>query len=318
MVELVRHTYYIGPAPDEMEPVLVEFEGHEKTVERGQRIGYSTGKKTVLQWGAGWRRWKGWLWCAQEVAQARPGRTYAELKELFGQGVIYFTDSAHGGTASLESAKPLDLIIVIDRSGSMLNAMQTAKDAATVLVNSLDPRDHRAALISYSDQITLNAGLTHNLSTVTAAIASLQAQGGTWIGTALQRAMQHMADEGRPEARHVIVLMSDGVNGGGANPIIAAEDAKEAGNYIYTIGLGSGINQAEMTLIATTPEDFYLSPTAELLGDIYREVAQDIGGVVPLRVHWRGNFTVQWEQPSCETAWIAFEFLDLDGYVSRA
>lgn len=115
-------------------------------------------------------------------------------------------------------SKPVDVILVIDRSGSMgyngsqsLSATKAAAKhfAQTVLADT----NNRVGVVSYSAGSLLDQELTYNLTAVENAINNLSASGYTNIKAGFNRARDHMASDGRPTSStaRAIVLLSDGV-----------------------------------------------------------------------------------------------------------
>lgn len=124
--------------------------------------------------------------------------------------------------------KPIDVILVIDRSGSMESgnptAMTYAKNAAKSFASQVlgndNPNDNRIAIVSYArgtnaDQIgrlsdaSLNKEFTSNLTQVNSAINGLNANGGTNTQAGFRVAKNHLA-QARTEANKVVILLSDG------------------------------------------------------------------------------------------------------------
>jgi hypothetical protein len=151
---------------------------------------------------------------------------------------------------------PVDVMLIIDRSGSMAGDKMTAtKAAAIAFVDLLDSSQDRVGLVSYSDSATLNQVLTTDFAAVKTAINGLVANGYTDIGDAIDTANQELTTNGRsPGVVWVEILLTDGLpnrpNGTGANFNEAdaayargfAQAAHTAGITLYTIGLGSSMN----------------------------------------------------------------------------
>jgi|GEM_PF-4762282 len=128
--------------------------------------------------------------------------------------------------------KPVDVILVIDRSGSMGQSIPGdpntpiyyAKQAALSFAQQIlaDP-NNRVAIASYSDQATLNQSLTNNLTAVQNAINGLSASGYTNIQQGFYIARTHMESNGRNPSTtaRAIVLLSDGVANRSGNPPIS-------------------------------------------------------------------------------------------------
>ncbi|WP_034602550.1 vWA domain-containing protein [Clostridiisalibacter paucivorans] len=132
---------------------------------------------------------------------------------------------------------PLDVVLVIDRSGSMKSgspsSMDYAKDAAkefTEKVLNNNP-NNRVAVVSFEyvgeyhdflfwgwwddgnlyDDTSINSNFSNNLSSLKGAINSIVANGGTNTEAGFIRASNLMSSYGRPEANKAIVLLTDGV-----------------------------------------------------------------------------------------------------------
>lgn len=178
----------------------------------------------------------------------------------------------------------LDVVLVFDRSGSMDDdggsppqPITNAKNAASNFVDQLDDTNDRSSLVSFSSSATLNQALTYDKSAVKSSINSLNAGGFTAIGDGIQTATNHLVANGRVNTKWSQVLLSDGVNNMGTNPITAANNAKNAGIVIYSIGLGSGVSNATMSSIANiTGGKYYYAPTSGDLDAIYNEIAKEL------------------------------------------
>lgn len=177
------------------------------------------------------------------------------------------------------AAVPLDLMLVIDRSGSMAGQPLTdAQNAAKAFVDSLQLATDQVGLVSYNSTATLNSKLTHNGTTVKTAISALTASGNTFIGSGLATATTELgSSRHNSAAQKVIVLLSDG-DDNPANPNTATNDAtaKAAGIRIITIGYGSGMNPTVLQSLATSSADFYASPTTQQISGVLGLIATSI------------------------------------------
>jgi Ca-activated chloride channel family protein len=104
---------------------------------------------------------------------------------------------------------PVDIILVIDDSGSMKEQLDLVRRAADQFMDRMRPQD-RAAVLAFGRQIELLADLSHSRSTLKSAISRIP-QGS---GTALYDALYLVADELLKGAasRKAIILLSDGVD----------------------------------------------------------------------------------------------------------
>ena len=122
--------------------------------------------------------------------------------------------------------KPLDLVVVVDSSGSMLfsDKERTALDAVRMLVNMMPAEDSRVAIISFNEYPTV---LTQNeqkkpsligledfsgLETIRTAVSSINYKGGTGIGNAVYAATELLNTESNGDREKAIILFTDGVN----------------------------------------------------------------------------------------------------------
>lgn len=130
--------------------------------------------------------------------------------------------------------KPIDVILVIDRSGSMglgnkPTSMDYTKAAAINFATSiLENSNNRVGIVSYSFNASLDRQLTNNLTQVINSINNIAEEGGTNIKAGFDVAAANMNSNGRnsSDVNRAIILMSDGV----ANTIINSRGNIESGD----------------------------------------------------------------------------------------
>lgn len=162
-------------------------------------------------------------------------------------------------------------MLCIDTSGSMAahdlqpSRAAAAKAAALSFLNAV-PAGTRVGVVTFSTSAHLLQAPSDDLDAVRDALSRIpEPNGATAIGDALS-----LADQALPAHGHrVVVLMTDGVNNRGRDPIAAAQALGAHGIGVYTVGIGtSGSGE----LIAGTSEP------ADLDEDALRAIAQDGGG----------------------------------------
>jgi len=100
----------------------------------------------------------------------------------------------------------LEVVLVIDTSGSMAGApLAAAKAAATAFVTEL-PEETAFAVVAFSDKPATVSPLTLGHADVEAAIDGLDASGGTALYDGLQTGVGQFGEG----ARHALVLLTDG------------------------------------------------------------------------------------------------------------
>ncbi|MDJ0876075.1 MAG: VWA domain-containing protein [Desulfobacterales bacterium] len=152
----------------------------------------------------------------------------------------------------------VDLVVVLDRSGSMNGQkIEDARRAILHLMGNLAPGD-RLALVTYANNVATHAGLTPmttaNRDLLRAEVEGIMANGGTNLGAGLKRGMAMAAHAGGYGNVRRIILISDGLaNQGITNPHALGTMAAaglEKSVAVSTVGLGQEFNEHLMTHLA--------------------------------------------------------------------
>jgi Ca-activated chloride channel family protein len=171
-----------------------------------------------------------------------------------------------------DKAGHVDMIIVLDRSGSMKGRkISDARQAVLKLLSSLTAKD-RLGLVTYSDGVQLVFGLQtvtpDNRRHMESAINSLWVGGGTNLGAGLQAGIDLLGSAGRSTNTAKVILISDGLANKGITDVRAlggiASLAVEREFGISTVGVGAEFNEYLMTAIADqgTGSYYYLENPA--------------------------------------------------------
>jgi uncharacterized protein YegL len=178
----------------------------------------------------------------------------------------------------------IDVMLVMDKSGSMLGQkMADAKAAAVYFCTLLEFNADQSGLVSFSSTANLDQGLTPDHNNTIAAIQGLFAGGGTAMGSGISVAQVELTStRHRYEAVPVMVLMSDGDHNQGPDPVTEADIAKSEGTTIYTIGLGPSANESLLRQVATEPDSefYFYAPTSADLDSIYEKVHGHLSTIV--------------------------------------
>ncbi len=158
----------------------------------------------------------------------------------------------------IEDRRRADLVIVLDRSGSMQGRkLNDARQAVLTLLEHLSEKD-RFALVSYSDGVQTHASLNlmtaGNRSRLSALVRGISAGGGTNLGAGLRQGIDLLLSRGATENSGKVILISDGIANQGITAPEAlgamASIATEKAFSVSTIGVGSDFNELLMTAIA--------------------------------------------------------------------
>lgn len=198
-------------------------------------------------------------------------------------GTLTLEAYATGNSQVLQKEVPLDIVLVLDQSGSMaynFNGKQTAqnndrrqyamKNAVKTFINSVADRydaessDHRMAIVTFGDDASTLVGWTQvngtGKDTLTTAIDGLpkRPSGGTQTGKGMQRAQTLLGNSNytgsnQAQRTQVVIMFTDGVPGNSGFDISVANDAikaaktmKDNGVVVYTIGIFTGAEPSQL------------------------------------------------------------------------
>lgn len=186
-----------------------------------------------------------------------------------GQAVnISYGLSGFGEIHNEENA--IDLIIVVDESGSMSGSrMANAKASAKQVVSQMKSED-RCAVVGFEGRGRVLQTLTADKDAVNKAIDKLRASGGNIISNGLKTAIDLFDDNSRQK---YIMLISDGEDSSASAAMAAA--AGEKGIRILAMMVGNG--SLQMQNIAINSNGIYKNaPTAEDIGKIMSYFASEV------------------------------------------
>ncbi len=171
---------------------------------------------------------------------------------------------------------PLDVLFVMDVSGSMQGApLARAKEAAAAFVNGLAPGD-RVSVLAFSDEVRLVQDYTDDHAQAIAAINGLTAAGNTALYRATDEAARKA--EASSQSRRVVILLSDGAQDGvplTISPQDAIASAASGGTPFFAVGEGNGIDRTYLQSLADATNGQYLeAPDPSGLSDLYAGIGQ--------------------------------------------
>ncbi len=171
-------------------------------------------------------------------------------------------------------AVPVRVFLLIDVSSSMAGApLAEAQAAARNFLDKCDFTTAEVGLISFSDQVTLQAEATANARKVQAAIDRLDPDGTTNLTEAIELAREHLPAE---EATRYIVLLTDGYPDAPESAVEEARRSKGEGIEIVAIGTGDA-DRDYLRRLASTEEGSIFARSGELVqtfGHIARVIAE--------------------------------------------
>lgn len=203
---------------------------------------------------------------------------------------------------------PTDSLLLIDRSGSMDDDGANPPQPLTGVLNAAQTyiqkigMTARTGIISFATESSVEQVLSSVAEDVKNAINNIS------IGTngiqhtnaysALSKAFEIYTNPNtndRVAEQKIVILLTDGVVTRPQNPnniedetyaermtIEAAEQLKKQGVIVYTIGLGSAINDTFMQKVASKPEYYFKAPDTAAVERIYTSIASSVCVQTPL------------------------------------
>lgn len=187
------------------------------------------------------------------------------------------------------SRQPLEIVAVVDRSGSMAsdNKMRSMKEALSFLVSRGLQQDDKFSLVAFDSNVDLQlhltamdaAGKKKALETVRA----LNTGSTTNLSGGLLRGIDVLASEGQPNANRAVLLFTDGIANNGitdtAGIVAAVQGAMAASPMtIFTFGFGADHTESMLRTVAEQTNGLYYY--VQKSEDIPVSFADCLGGLV--------------------------------------
>ncbi|MCM1524507.1 MAG: polymorphic toxin-type HINT domain-containing protein [Ruminococcus sp.] len=195
----------------------------------------------------------------------------ADTSTVSGDGETVNVSYDLGGFGEIQSNEnAIDLIILVDESGSMSGSrMVNAKAAAKEVISKMKSND-RCAVIGFTHTGNIFQTLTSDRDMLNKAVDKLRAYGNNNIANGLNSAIDQFDDDNRQK---YIMLISDGEDSSAS--AAAALTAKEKGIRILAMMIGTG--SLQMQTVAINSNGIYKNaPTAEDIGKIMSSFASEV------------------------------------------
>ncbi len=185
-------------------------------------------------------------------------------------------------------AKPLksDILLAVDTSYSMSkddyqpNRFEAAKNAVLFFLNQkIDTKD-RVGLVTFGstcfEKLPLTAVNDDVLAKALSELQDIKPAGRTSLSSALNTAVEIFRNQGTPENSKILIMLTDGADNMGENPVVEAQKLKENSVTVYPVLIGTKTHYDEKILAeiaATTGGRFYSAPDKDELINLYSELA---------------------------------------------
>ena len=170
---------------------------------------------------------------------------------------------------------PLNIICVLDVSGSVQGEpLRRLREGTAAIIDALAAGD-RAALIAFSNRLTVHTPLTEDKARLRAALASVEANGATSV---LDATFAGLALRDADPGRTLLLLFSDGVDTASWLPARRVIDAaRRTDVVVYPVSVRSGplVTIVRMPSGTQAPIREPSNPVAE---DLLEALADETGG----------------------------------------
>ena len=201
--------------------------------------------------------------------------------------------------------KPVNLGVVIDHSGSMLNdsaayerfyqfnipyrsPLDNAKTAIKKFISGFDSTKDLVSVTGFSTTVSEKLPLTKNTAQVNLLVDSLIGDGGTALYDAMVSSLEEIK---KGYGLKVMIVLTDGDNNNSQETLESVIAKTKRENIpVYVVGLGD-VNKNVLQKIADeTSGEFYFTQSASTLDDIYQSIRKKIQAFYDL-VYESPNFS---------------------------
>jgi Ca-activated chloride channel family protein len=172
----------------------------------------------------------------------------------------------------------LEIILALDVSSSMRDAMPHVREAAKQFVTALKPSDH-VSLLAFNDEVWPVGVRAKDRADLIRAIDLMKAWGGTALYDVIIDSLKRL---GRQPGRKSLLLFSDGDDQNSHATLEAARAAVEGSDAtVYVIGQGRAIRAKELqTLLGDLSKisggAAFFTESADKLDGHFKEILEDL------------------------------------------
>jgi VWFA-related protein len=176
---------------------------------------------------------------------------------------------------------PVSMGIIVDNSGSMTSKRTKVAAAALELVKQSNP-DDEVFIVNFNDDAHFDQPLTNDVKKMQAALARMEARGGTAMRDALSKSIEYVKRNGKKDKKILVVVTDGNDNSSDISLEQLLRQAQSSDVVIYCIGL---LNEEEAGQARAAKRA--LKALAEASGglDYYPKSVSDVEEITPRVAH---------------------------------
>jgi len=183
---------------------------------------------------------------------------------------------------------PLNIALVIDRSGSMAGEkVHYVKEAAKFVIDNLDSKDHMSIVI-YDDDVDVlfASAMIENKSQLKSLVDEIFDRGSTNLSGGMLEGYEQVKSSFNDEFVNRVLLLSDGLANAGITEVDKLEEIcrkknREKGISISTFGVGADYNEDLMLGLAEHGSgNYYFIETPDQIPNIFKRELDGLLSVV--------------------------------------
>jgi VWFA-related protein len=176
---------------------------------------------------------------------------------------------------------PVSMGIIVDNSGSMTSKRTRVAAAALELVKQSNP-DDEVFIVNFNDDAHFDQPLTNDVRKLQAALARMEARGGTAMRDALSKSIDYVKRNGKKDKKVLVVVTDGNDNSSDISLEQLLRQAQSSDVLIYSIGL---LNEEEAREAKSAKRA--LKALAEASGglDYYPKSVSDVEEITPRVAH---------------------------------
>jgi len=211
------------------------------------------------------------------------------LKGGSSEYIHLFVSSIAGKDSLMKERVPLNISLVIDRSGSMEDAgkLDFVKKASKLVIDNLAQSDN-LSIVAYDDvsKIVRASAPVNDKNELKKVVDSIYPGGSTNLSGGMQSGYNQVLSSFNPKSVNRVLLLSDGLANAGITDVSRLEQItkkryKESGIAISSFGVGAGFNEDLMTNLAEYGMgNYYFIDKADTIPDIFNKELRGLLSVV--------------------------------------